>query len=849
MRTFRNLNWGGWWVLLGVLVALPASVAVERGIGLGSAVAQSGAIRDIQVSGNRRVEPETVRSYLKFSVGDAYDAGKVDQSIRALFGTGLFSDVRINRTATGVAIAVVENPVINQVAFEGNSEVDKATLETEVQLKSRSVFTRAKVQADVQRILDVYRRQGRFAASVEPKIIDLENNRVNLVFEVNEGQATKVKSIQFSGNRAFSDANLRDIITTTQSGWFDFLKGTNIYDPDRLALDRELVRQYYLKNGYADARVVSANAEIDRDGSGFFITFVVEEGELYNFGTMNIESALPAVNVESLRGEILTKQGNLFDLQQIDRTVERMTLAVSEQGFVFARVRPRTDRDAAGKTINVIYAIDEGPRVYIERINISGNQRTKDHVIRREFRLVEGDAYNPLMVEAAKKRLNNLGFFKTAEVKRRPGSAQDRVVLDVELVEQSTGELSFGAGYSTSEGVIGDVSITERNLLGNGQFLRLRLAGSKERMQIDLSFTEPRFLDRNIAAGFDIFHKTVQASTSTPYESTKTGASLRLGFPLSEKLWVQSSYTLSRDTITIPGDYANTASLGIKQACNFQGTTYQAGPGPGGYNYYDPATGALINGTGIPDATQLSTATLQVVNAGSCKDETYYTSATGLSLTYDDRNHPRNPTRGTFFSLGTDFAGLGGDVKYVRVQGEARAYYPITEKITLVGRATAGHIQGWGGEDVKLLDLFYKGGETIRGFNRAGIGARDTLTGNALGGTTFWAATAEVRFPIPLVPEELGISAAVFADAGSLFGTTAPIDALNTQCTTTGDPAALRRSRGICLADDSSIRSSAGGSILWNSPLGPLRLDIAKALTKKDYDQTQLIRFGASTKF
>ncbi len=299
---FRTKKLGGWWALVAVLLALPVALGVEvrpgDGVSISSARAQSGAIRDIQVSGNRRVEPETVRSYLKFSVGDAYDAGRVDQSIRALYGTGLFSDVRINRSATGVVVTVVENAVINQVAFEGNSEVDKATLETEVQLKSRSVFTRAKVQGDVQRILDVYRRQGRFAASVEPKIIELDNNRVNLVFEINEGQATKVKSIQFSGNRAFSDSQLRDIITTTQSGWFDFLKGTNIYDPDRLALDKELVRQYYLKNGYADARVVTAGAEIDRDGSGFFITFVVEEGELYNFGTVNIESALPAVNIE-----------------------------------------------------------------------------------------------------------------------------------------------------------------------------------------------------------------------------------------------------------------------------------------------------------------------------------------------------------------------------------------------------------------------------------------------------------------------------------------------------------------------------------------------------------------------
>jgi outer membrane protein insertion porin family len=465
-----------------------------------SVAAAQGVVREIRVAGNRRVEPETVRSYLQFAVGDAYDAAKVDRSLKALFQTGLFSDVRIDRDGAGVLVTVVENPVISQVAFEGNSEVDAATLTTEVQLKPRSVYTRARALADVQRILDVYRRQGRFAASVEPKIIQLDQNRVNLVFEINEGGATKVQKITFVGNRAFSDSQLRDIISTTQSGWFDFLKGTNVYDPDRVNLDKELLRQYYLKNGYADVRVVAGNAELDRGGSGFFITYSIDEGELYTFGDVRIESALSSIQPERLRGELLTQSGQVYNASLIDKTVEKLTLQVSEQGYPFARVRPRADRNEAGRAIGLTYTIDEGQRVYIERINVVGNLRTKDYVVRREFRLVEGDAYNPLMVEAAKKRLQGLGFFKTVDIKRRAGGAADRVVLDVELVEQPTGELSFGAGYSTNEGVIGDVSITERNLLGNGQFLRLKLSGSLDRFQIDLSFTEPRFLDRNIAA-------------------------------------------------------------------------------------------------------------------------------------------------------------------------------------------------------------------------------------------------------------------------------------------------------------------------------------------------------------
>jgi outer membrane protein insertion porin family len=787
---------GGWHFILVAAAALLALAVVEPVLSSAPSAHAQGVVRDIQVAGNRRVEPETVRSYLKFNIGDAYDPGRVDQSIRSLFATGLFADVRIDREGSSVLVTVVENPVISQVAFEGNREVDKATLQGEVQLKPRSVFTRARAQADVQRILDVYRRQGRFAASVEPKLIELDNNRVNLVFEIQEGGATKVKAINFVGNRAFTDAQLRDIITTTQSNLFDFLKGTNIYDPDRLALDRELLRQYYLKNGYADARIVSAGAELDRDGSGFFITFVLDEGELFKFGSVDIETALAGVDTGRLRGDVLTVAGATFNQSQMDKTVERLTLLVSEQGLPFARVRPRAARDPAARVINVVYVVDEGPRVYIERINIMGNVRTRDYVIRREFRLAEGDAYNPLMVDKAKKRLQQIGYFKTVEIKRRPGSAPDRVVLDVEVVEQSTGELSFGAGYSTSEGVIGDISISERNLLGRGQFVRLRLAGSQERMQVDFSFTEPRFLDYNLAAGFDLFHKDVNLSSASAFRTRTTGGSLRIGFPISENFWLTNSYTLTVSSIYDVQEYASRA---IKEA---QG-----------------------------DAI---------------------TSSWGTSLAYDARNHPKNPTSGYFFQIGTEFAGLGGDVQYWRVQGEGRYYYPITEKITLVTRVVAGHIGPWGGQDVRLVDLYYKGGETVRGFNRGGFGPRDLLTNDALGGDTFWAATAEVRYPIPFIPDELGMSGAAFVDAGSLFGAGALAKSLDGHCgeTPTINPVSgVASYSGVCLADSSAVRASAGVSLIWNSPLGPLRLDVAKAFLKESYDSEQLIRFGASTKF
>ena len=769
-----------------VLALISAGVAYTSAL-LGSvtAAAQGTAIRSIDVSGNRRVEPETVRSYLQFSVGDAYDPAKVNKSIKALFGTGLFSDVRIDRSGADVIVTVVENPVINQIAFEGNSEIDTDTLQGEVQLKPRSVFTRARVQSDVQRILDVYRRQGRYAATVDPKIIELEQDRVNLVFEIREGSATKVKGVHFVGNHAFTDSDLRDVVSTTEKGWFDFLKGTAIYDPDRMNLDRELLRQHYLKNGYADVQITAANAELDRDGSGFFVTYAIEEGERYNFGSITMESMVPSLDAEEYRGELETVQGDTYNAQLIDSSIENLTTAMSNKGYAFARARPKADADPIAHTISLNYVIEEGPRVYVERINIAGNTRTKDYVIRREFRVAEGDAYNPLTIDQAKKRVKNLGLFKDVDVKRRPGSAQDRVIIDVNVIEQSTGELSFGAGYSTSEGVIGDVSITERNLMGNGQFLRLQLSGSLERLQVNLSFTEPRFLDRNLAAGFDLFHKEVDYSNTSGFNSRRTGGGVRLGFPLSDKLWMQTNYTISRDEI------------------------------------FDVEPGASL-------AIQTS-------------EGVSYTSLIGTSVTYDLRDDPRNPTKGFWFNSGVDFAGVGGDVQYVSFAAEARAYYPITKSITFVSRAIGGHITGWGGEDVRLVDLFFKGGETVRGFDRAGYGPRDLSTYDALGGATYWATTAEVRFPIPFVPDDLGISGAVFADAGSLFGAGGQAETVLAGCTIASGAA--------CLADSAAIRSSVGASILWTSPVGPIRMDLAKVLTKEDYDDEQIFRFGAATKF
>jgi len=803
-----------WTLARGLLAALVVLCSVPLSLGLGACLGETSAhaqdvIKNIDVQGNKRVEPETVRSYLTFSTGEEYDPAKVDESLKALFATGLFQDVRIRREGPTIVVVVVENPIVAKVAFEGNSEVEDATLTAEVQLKPRAVYTRARVQADVQRILDIYRRQGMYAAQVEPKIINLDNNRIDVVFEISEGPATKVRGINFIGNYAFSDSQLRYVISTTRTNLLSFFKGTNVYDPDRLSLDRELLRQFYLKNGYADVRIVSATADLDSGGRGFFITYSIVEGERYRFGTIDIESALPSVNVDALRHVILTRTGRVYNAEKIEKTLEALTIEVSQQGYAFGQVKPRFERDEATHTMGIVYTLEEGPRIYIERINIVGNFRTEDNVIRREFRLAEGDPFNRLLVEAARKRLRALGFFKNVDIDTQPGSAPDRVIIVVKVEEQPTGELSFGAGYSTSEGVIGDVSITERNLMGKGQYVRLGFSGSLERAQVDFSFTEPHFLDRNLAAGFDIFYKTVDLTSVASFEETDAGGDLRVGFPIADNTQLGLRYKFERETIF---NVQNNASLAVKQA---EGT----------------------------------------VNV----------SSVGYTVAYDTRNLPQSPTSGVFASFSQDLAGVGGDVDYFRSVADARGYYPLTNKLTIVGRLQGGAIEGWGGQDVRLTDLFFKGGETVRGFALAGYGPRDAcedpLTGarvpnckkDALGGELFWAATAEMRFPFPLLPDNLGIQGAVFVDAGSLWepsglGTAAvTLPRLPGGCTASN--LGKTCGEGSFIENSSEVRMSTGFSIIWNSPLGPLRADIAQALLKAAFDKTEVFRFGASTNF
>ena len=737
--------------------------------------AEAAPIRSVQVEGNQRIEAETVRSYMQISPGDEYSPAKVDASLKTLFRTGLFSDVRIFRRGNILVVSVEENPIINRVSFEGNRELDDEALAKEVELRSRVVFTRARAQADAQRIVALYRRSGRFSARVEPKIIKLSQNRVDLVFEITDGPTTKIERINFVGNREFSDSQLRRVISTSESAWWKFFTSSDTYDPDRLNYDSELLRRHYLKNGYADFRVLSANAELARDGESFFITFTVEEGPQYEFGESTVATSVPSLDVEQLTGVLRSEEGATYDATKVDKSIENLTIEAGKSGFAFAQVRPRAERDEENKRISVVYQVEEGPRVYIERIDIVGNVRTLDRVVRREIRLVEGDAYNRILVDRARRRITALDFFNKVDIKEQPGSSPDKVILIVEVEEKSTGSLAFGAGFSTAETILGDVTLTERNLLGRGQFVRLRTSLSFKRQQIDFKFTEPYFLGRNMSFGVDIFATETDLQDESSFDSRQIGAGLRFGFPLSENSRLTTRYSFTNDKIK-DVDTAN-ASLAIIQS---QGTSN--------------------------------------------------TSLIGYTVTYDTLDAPLAPTSGVRASFTQDFAGLGGDVFYVRTSAKGEYYHNIYEGVVGLVRGSAGYITGWNGKKTRILDRFYKGGESFRGFERSGIGPRDIGAPNedALGGEIFAIGTAEVSFPVGL-PEEFGIRGALFTDFGTLFD--AP----------SGGAAVFR--------DDASLRASVGASVLWTSPLGPLRFDFAEAVLKESYDKTEFFRFSLGTRF
>lgn len=671
-----------------------------------------GTIRDIRVDGAQRIEAATVRSYLSVAPGDPFDPDRIDESLKALYATGLFADVTLDRSGDVLVVKVQENPIINRIAFEGNRRIEDDKLQAEIQLRPRVVYTRTRVQNDVQRIMDIYRRQGRFAVTIEPKIIRLDQNRVDLVFEINEGPRTGVRSITFIGNEHFSDGTLRGEISTKESTWWRFLSSDDSYDPDRITYDRELLRRYYLKEGYADFRVVSAVAELTPEREDFLITFTIEEGERYKFGTIDIKSNLKALDPETLTGALTSSEGDWYNAQAVEDTITRLTAAVGDQQYAFVDIRPRINRNRDALTIDVTYEINEGPRVFVERIDINGNVRTLDKVIRREVLVAEGDPFNATKLRRSEQRIKDLGFFETAQITTADGPAPDRTVVNVDVKEQSTGEIALGAGFSTSDGVLGDFSIRERNFLGRGQDLRLGATLSTRRQEYDLSFTEPYFLDRDLSAGIDLFRISRNYQDEASYNEHNTGFSLRLGFPLTEHLRQRVYYQLTSTRIE-----------------------------------------------NVPDS-----ASVYIRN----EEGSHVTSLIGQELTYDRRNSRLTPTEGYYLRLVTDFAGLGGTSQYLRTRFGGGYYLPlVSDNVVLSTTGEIGYIVGLNGKDVRVSDRFFLGGDTLRGFRTAGVGPRDLRTDDALGGREYARGSVELSFPLGL-PEEFGLKGHAFTDAGLL---------------------------------------------------------------------------------
>lgn len=672
---------------------------------------QNDTIQSIRVEDNQRIEARSILTYLDIRQGQTFDNRVISEALKKLFATGFFSDVKLLRSENTLVVKVVENPVINTVNFEGNDRIESDDLNKEIELKSRAIYTKTKLQNDVRRILDIYRRSGRYTATVEPKIITLDQNRVDLIYEIDEGPVAKIEKITFIGNNSFSSTDLRRTIRSSEERWYQFLTDDDKYDPDRLLYDKELLRRYYVSQGYADFQVRSAHAELSPNKDEFYVTFVIDEGPRYHFSSVTVDSTLKGPKTPNLEKVITTKANKTFDGTAIESSIDAMTQELGNFGFAFVEITPRMKRDREAKTIDLTYVVRPGPRVYVERINIVGNQRTLDEVIRREFRLAEGDPFSNTKLKRSEQRLNNINYFNKVTVTNEPGSSPDRTIINVEVEEKSTGEINFGAGFSSVDGPLADFGISEHNLLGRGQDLRARVTYSGRRKQVEFGFTEPYFLNRELSAGFDVYRTSFDYLSESSYNLDSQGINLKMGYNIREKLIHQLNYSFRDNDIT----------------------DIQAFASP----YIFRQQGRHVN------------------------------SSVGHALVYDDRNNRLDPTDGYYLRFYQEVAGVGGDSKYIKHEVKTSYYYPIAKNWTWSAGGAAGHLLSYGGEDIFISDRFFIGGEMIRGFNNSGIGPRDASTHDALGGNLYYAASTELKFPLGL-PEDLGFLGAMFVDVGSL---------------------------------------------------------------------------------
>jgi outer membrane protein insertion porin family len=739
----------------------------------------------IAVQGNRRIDADTVRSYFHTAPDGRFDEAARDAALKALLATGLFDKVTIERAGERLVVHLVEAPVLDRVAFEGNKKIKDTELTAVVQSKSRGARQRAVVQADVGRIMEAYRHVGRDDVNVVPQIVSRGEDRVDLVYVVTEGAKTTVRQINFVGNRVFGKRQLAAVIKTSATSMLSFLTGGDVYDPDRVAEDREQLRLYYRSKGYADASVTAAKAEYDPAIKGFTLTFSIDEGPLYHFGDTTIVCNVPGLDAEKLRRLLVVRNGATFDGNALDKTDEVLAIELAKLGYPFAQAVPRTTRDADARRIDVAFVIEQGPRTFVERIEIHGNTRTRDYVIRREFDIAEGDAYNKTLIDRAERRLKNLNYFKTVKITRQPGSVPDRVVLDVEVAEQSTGEFTISGGYSTTDGLLAEVKVGDRNFLGGGKAVNASVTYGQYARGFDLSASEPYFLGTRVSAGIELYGRQNVASPYQSYGSDIYGATMQFGTPLTEQIGVQYRYSLYNQNVTLdPTSLVAAPSLPIQQAA-------LAGP--------------------------------------------QWVSAVGSTVTYNTLDNTKSPTSGFKSQLTQDLAGLGGDVKFLRTTEDLRYYHPINDDVVSLVRAQGGYITGWGGQQVPLLNSFFGGPTMVRGFAPNGFGPRDLTPGTTMdnvGGSMYWATTAELQSNIPGVPQEYGLKATAFVDAGSVFRYSGPT-------TFPGSAQSLQ------LANSNIVRSSVGAGLTWASPFGNLTVDYAVPLTKAAYDVVQPFRFSA----
>ncbi|KRB20031.1 MULTISPECIES: outer membrane protein assembly factor BamA [Mesorhizobium] len=775
---------------LSAALVVPGALAVQF---VATSAAEAAVVSRVEVTGNQRVDAETIRNYITIKPGKAFSSSDIDSAVKALFGTGLFSDVQINQVGSTLVVKVAEYKVVNQVLFQGNKKLKDNALQAAVQLKPRGTFSQATLDSDVEAVKAAYRRIGRDDAGVTTQIMELGDNRVNVVFHITEGDRTQIAAINFVGNSAYSSRRLSDVINTKRSSWVSFILRDDVYDEDKLRADQELLRRFYYNHGYADFQVVSAVGELDSATNKYTVTITVQEGERYTFGDVSVESTIPEVDSKSLESVVETSKGDVYNAKKVEDSIIALTEKVAGSGYAFAQVTPRGDRNFENHTISVVYTVDQGTKAYIERIEIRGNDRTRDYVIRREFDVSEGDAFNQVLIQRAKKRLEALNYFEKVDISTVPGSQPDQVVLVVDVVEKSTGEFSIGAGYSTGGDTAGpsvEGSITERNFLGRGQFIKLSAGGGKNSRDYSISFTEPYFLGRRIAAGFDIYKSTRQYNNN--YDSDTTGATIRFGLPITNNITTQLAYNISQEK-------------------------YKVDDGCG------PTT------IGNPDGT----CTISPAILDGIAQSPWIKSSISLGLVYNTIDDMKNPHEGIYANTTVEVAGLGGDAKFVKLTGRGSIYQTLSEQLDLVGLISggAGHVESYGNNGtLRIFDQFQSTDRMIRGFAYNGIGPVDPNTGDHLGGVTYFNASAEAQFPLPVVPESFGLRGAVFADAATLYGS---------KISTTVDQASL----------DMKLRASVGVGLMWASPFGPIRIDYAIPVKKQAHDDVQEFNFGISTRF